>query len=336
MTVKPRGSGYEVYLKREGKRYRKTLPTLAEAQLLELQWKAALLKGETPRMPEEEGLQSSLSHYLSRTINLHWSGTRGEKTAVSNARDVIEFFGEDFDVSKLTTKHVNDLIEHFRTRGLANASINRKLASLGKLIAVAEDDGLITSRPKIGRLKERNQRVKCFTNQELDEMVGYMRENNHGDVADFCLFLLDTGMRVSEARSLDWQSITDTHATVNDTKNGDSRSVPLTKRALELLKTRDTAKAPWAKISQSRLTYVWNAARKFNGYDGDPDFVPHSLRHTCASRLAMSGADIQAIQRWLGHRTLAMTMRYSHLTKQHLVAAKDGLECWNDQMQADD
>ena len=330
VTVRPRGRGFEVYVRRGSRRYRKTLPSLAEAQLLEMQWKTALLKGRQPVMPQSDKIESSIAHYLERTIALHWTGTRGEKTAVSNAKDVIDFFGADFDMQTITTKHVNDLIEHFRGRGLANASINRKLAALGKLVAVAEEDGVIESRPKIPRMKEKNQRLKAFTHKEIDEMVSYMRSNDQNDVAALCLFLLDTGMRVSEARGLQWANVTEHHATLLDTKNGDTRSVPLTKRAKALLDERRDCATPWSDISQSRLTYVWNAARKFYGYDSDPDFVPHSLRHTCASRLAMSGTDIQAIQKWLGHKTLAMTMRYSHLTKQHLVAAKDNLEEWNE------
>jgi len=330
VTVRPRGKGFEVYVRRGSRRYRRTLPSLTEAQLLEAQWKMALLKGQTPQMPESGSMESTISHYLDRTIRLHWEGTRGEKTAVSNAKDVIEYFGPSFDMTTLTTKHVNDLIEHFKERGLANASVNRKLAALGKLVAVAEEDGVITSRPKIPRMKEKNQRLKAFTHKEIDEMVSYMRSNDQNDVAALCLFLLDTGMRVSEARGLQWANVTEYHATLLDTKNGETRSVPLTKRAKALLDERRDCQAPWSDISQSRLTYVWNAARKFYGYDSDPDFVPHSLRHTCASRLAMSGTDIQAIQKWLGHKTLAMTMRYSHLTKQHLVSAKDNLEHWNE------
>ena len=47
------------------------------------------------------------------------------------------------------------------------------------------------------------------------------------------------------------------------------------------------------------------------------DFRFHDLRHTAASYLAMSGATLAEIAEVLGHKTLEMVKRYSHLTDQH-------------------
>ena len=54
--------------------------------------------------------------------------------------------------------------------------------------------------------------------------------------------------------------------------------------------------------------------------------MPHVLRHTCASRLAQNGVDIKRIQEFLGHRTLAMTMRYAHLAPKHLEVCAEALD----------
>ena len=54
--------------------------------------------------------------------------------------------------------------------------------------------------------------------------------------------------------------------------------------------------------------------------------VFHTLRHSCASQLAMSGADLPTIQAVLGHKSLAMTERYSHLSNQHIKNAIDRLQ----------
>ena len=54
------------------------------------------------------------------------------------------------------------------------------------------------------------------------------------------------------------------------------------------------------------------------GLGTDADVVPHILRHTCASRLAQCGIGIRRVQMWLGHQTLAMTMRYAHLATHDL------------------
>jgi integrase len=56
------------------------------------------------------------------------------------------------------------------------------------------------------------------------------------------------------------------------------------------------------------------------------NFSWHDLRHTFASRLAMAGVDLRTIQELLGHRTLAMTMRYAHLSRAHKLDAVRRLE----------
>lgn len=55
------------------------------------------------------------------------------------------------------------------------------------------------------------------------------------------------------------------------------------------------------------------------------DVVWHTLRHTFASRLAMRGESLLTLQELMGHRTLTMTARYAHLSRQHTLAAVQGL-----------
>lgn len=57
------------------------------------------------------------------------------------------------------------------------------------------------------------------------------------------------------------------------------------------------------------------------------NFRWHDLRHTFASRLVMAGADIRAVQELLGHASIVMTMKYSHLSSEHrkrAVSKKEG------------
>ena len=55
------------------------------------------------------------------------------------------------------------------------------------------------------------------------------------------------------------------------------------------------------------------------------DFSWHCLRHTFASRLVMSGVDLRTVQELLGHKSIAMTVGYSHLSPTHTLAAVERL-----------
>jgi site-specific recombinase XerD len=56
------------------------------------------------------------------------------------------------------------------------------------------------------------------------------------------------------------------------------------------------------------------------------DFHFHDLRHCFASHLVMSGVDITTVSRLLGHKSLSMTLRYSHLAPSHMVKAVNVLD----------
>lgn len=58
-----------------------------------------------------------------------------------------------------------------------------------------------------------------------------------------------------------------------------------------------------------------------------PDIRWHDLRHSFASNLVAAGVPILQVQKWMGHSSIAMTMRYAHLapeTNNHMIAVLDG------------
>jgi site-specific recombinase XerD len=81
------------------------------------------------------------------------------------------------------------------------------------------------------------------------------------------------------------------------------------------------------KISQKVLDIPCNhfkrsfgTARKNAGLD---DLHLHDLRHTAASHLLMAGVDIRTLAEILGHKTMQMVQRYTHLLNDHKLKAVD-------------
>lgn len=107
-----------------------------------------------------------------------------------------------------------------------------------------------------------------------------------------------------------------------DTKNGENRAVPISSKAFELLKVHSKIRKLKSQYVFARsdgkeptdLRHQWEEVIKKAKLT---DFRFHDLRHTAASYLAMNGATLVEISDILGHKTMQMVKRYSHLTQKH-------------------
>ena len=250
--------------------------------------------------------------------------------------NVHAFLMEIHEVMVMNSLHDYDnslldlLVKHFRGKDNSNATINRKLSALYKLLRKAERMGQIPRLPTYLRLKERNGRIR-FLSQEEESALFTEIGRIEPDFERLCVFLVDTGARVGEALSLKWPDIQDANATFWITKSGRSRTVPLTRRALRAVTgpSRREHSGPFSMVDYQNLRYHWNRARKRVGLGDDPQVVPHILRHTCASRLVQAGIDLRRVQSFLGHQTIQMTLRYAHLATDDLAQCAAALDMRN-------
>ena len=137
------------------------------------------------------------------------------------------------------------------------------------------------------------------------------------------MFLLYSGCRYSEAINLTWADINGNKATFWVTKGGKPRTIPLpfkARVALRWARYRNKA-GPFTGYAYETLRNHWKKAKKAADLAHDPQVTPHILRHTCASRLVQRGVSITRVQKWLGHATLEMTLRYAHLAPDDLEVA---------------
>jgi integrase len=142
-------------------------------------------------------------------------------------------------------------------------------------------------------------------------------------------------MRKGELMNLRWNDVdlSSGRAILWETKNGDRRVVSLTGHALESLRG-------WAKVRRIDTPLIFpgngigTAAKplefrkhwmKALARAELQNFRFHDLRHSTASYLAMSGATVNEIAEVLGHRTLQMVKRYTHLSESHTAAVMKNL-----------
>ena len=208
------------------------------------------------------------------------------------------------------------------------ASVNRELAFLKRVLNVAMADGLTDSNPvrAIRMFKENNARVRFLSDEEDARLREVMEEEDWSIV----LVAINTGLRQSEQFNLRWENVDFATGilTVPRSKHGESRRVPMNDTVREVLRTlpsrlkseyvfpSTTGETPIDARNYVRRTFL--PALKKAGVE---DLHWHDLRHTFASRLAMAGVDLPTLQALMGHKSISMTLRYSHLSPKHQLAA---------------
>ncbi len=210
----------------------------------------------------------------------------------------------------------------------SSATRNRWRAALSLAYKVAVNNDTVPSNPikKVVRLQEDNGRVR-YLNEEEEKNLRLAVEVKWPEHLAVLDILLNTGMRRNELLTLRWENISfeRKQLELRITKNGDRRYIPLNAKALSALEALRAAKRSplWvmADTGGNRIEsvrYWFEAAVKEAGIQ---DFHLHDLRHCFASKLAMAGVPMKTIATLLGHRSLAMTWRYSHLSPDHLQEA---------------
>lgn len=332
MTVRQRGKLWQADVSFDAGRARPTFEDRDTA----LRWEAAAFAAieaglPLPPVPGKRhvvGTVPTLGQVKAEVTARYWTRIKSPETAEKTAKAVLAFFKADTPITEVATHSaVTRFITALAAAGNASATINRKLAALSKMLRHAEAAGYIEKRPLIERERESKGRVRFLTEQEEARLLGLLRTWGLHDDADLVEFLVDTGFRKGEALRLRWDDIQGSKATAWETKGGTPRTIPLTQRVQATLKRRRSAghDMPFG-LNEWTFRAHWDRARDKLGLGGDDQFIPHALRHTCASRLVQRGVHLQVVQKWMGHASISVTLRYSHLAPTALEGAVGVLE----------
>jgi integrase len=190
---------------------------------------------------------------------------------------------------------------------------------------------------KVKKHPERLGVVRFLDADERTRLLEACKASSWPRLYALVLLCLTSGARRGEALSLRWRQVDLERrvARVLVTKNGEARTLPLTPAVVQALRPLRELDAVRFKLGlQHQLVFhsdqkpqvafaiegPWYAALKAAQVR---KFRFHDLRHSCASYLAQEGASLIELADILGHKTMAMVKRYSHLTVQSKASLID-------------
>jgi len=220
-------------------------------------------------------------------------------------------------------------------RPLSGAAVNRPMALLRHLLTLAHEEwGVLDAVPKIKLVQEPKGRLQWLKPEEAAKLLTACSESKNRALADLVEFAAFTGLRQGEVLGLTWERVDRARGVVllERTKSDRPREVPLCANADAVLARRwvpDGKGYVFGVRNWNAFRSAWEAAVQRAGLQ---NVTFHTLRHTFASWLVQRGRTLKEVQEALGHQTITMTMRYSHLAPDHLRAAvavlDDVLPAW--------
>ncbi|MDP6527748.1 MAG: site-specific integrase [Candidatus Pacebacteria bacterium] len=279
---------------------------------------------EKAKTGECSGIQKDKFYKFAELANeyLKWAERqRSYKDKKRCIRQLVEIFG-NHDVNDLNTRE----IEQWQSRRLKYnkpSTVNRFLATLKHMVnkgtqwGMASDSALKQIR-NVKLLPENNRRLRFLSIEECQRLI----ECCHKDLKPIVVVALNTGMRRSEIFNLKWEQVDLRHGFIllDVTKNGERREIPINTTLEYLFKEMPhsaESEYVFAGKTGKPLTDIKKGFHTALRKAGISDFRFHDLRHCVASHLVMNGIDLTSVKEILGHKSLAMTMRYAHLAPGH-------------------
>ncbi|WP_421082993.1 tyrosine recombinase XerC [Rothia nasimurium] len=296
----------------------------------------------------------SYRRYL--TYELH----RSPETIRSYQSDLKDFFGfaRRRGITHLTQVDLELLrawLAQLHRHQAARSSIARRTSSLRTFFAWAEDEELIPHNPalKLTTPKKEKHLPDVLSQAHMHQLQATLAQALAEDPTNPRLLRLNatlevlysTGLRISELCNLDLTSIDRTNLTVRVIGKGNKeRIIPIGQPALKALNRWVSRGRPqWLPAAGSETSprpspqhalFLGPRGKRANPRQIRQDLTlllstlsdttatgAHVFRHTAATHMVDGGADIRAVQEFLGHSSLATTQVYTHVSVERLAAA---------------
>ncbi|AWC20966.1 integrase [Aminobacter sp. MSH1] len=210
-----------------------------------------------------------------------------------------------------------------RLRVVSAATLKRQLNPVRSALNIARKEwGLpLRTNPlsEFGLGAQDNKRERRLRKGELDRLVLAARKTRNPLIVPIVLFALETGMRRGEILAMQWDHINleKRSVVILESKNGHSRTIPLTPRAIEILQGLNGRTGRVFPVAANALRLSWVRLMERASIE---DLHFHDLRHEAISRFFEMGLTVPEVASISGHRDVRMLMRYAHADVSRLSA----------------
>lgn len=241
---------------------------------------------------------------------------------------LMQFTG-DIQISNITYNTITGYLKKRREHSLETVSKDLRYLKCAFNWAVEQNYLLSNPCSKIKAIKIPEKQPLFFSRDEFQNLLDTI---DNQDLKHIVLFAVNTGLRLSEILTLEWNQINlqDRYVILDNqnhtTKSKKIRSIALNSKALEVIIERQLNKN-FTKIFtvNNEIIRDYDLSKLFKSYvlraDINPKLKFHSLRHTFASWLVQKGVSIYEVSKLLGHSDIRVTQIYAHLTPDNLRSA---------------
>lgn len=316
-SISRRSKGWQVQIRKQGyqsisKRFDKKADADAWARMTESEMDRGVFIDRTEA--EKTTLAEILNRYLNE-VSIHKLGYKQERSRIKS------FLAHPLALRYLATLKSLDFTIYRESRLLlvSGTTVNKELNLLGRIIDTARKDWSIhmenpirfIRRPKSNRPRDRRL--------HSDELNLILKTTKSEVLSKIILFALETALRRGELANAKWSDLNHTECVlkVPETKTGEPRIIPLSRKAMEVLEALKKGQSDSIfSIRADSITQAFDRACERSGVE---NLHFHDLRHEATSRLFEKGLNPMQVSSITGHKTFEMLKRYTHLKAKDLV-----------------
>ena len=194
-------------------------------------------------------------------------------------------------------------------------TLKRQLSPLHHMFEVARDEwGIPLAENPLDKLRLKfvdQRRERRLKEGELDRIIRQARKCRSPYVVPVILFAVETAMRRGEILGMKWSDLdaAEKSLRIPHSKNGYSRCIPLSSKALAVLEALQPVSERVFPITANAFRLAWERVKKRAGI---VDLHFHDLRHEAISRFFELGLTVPEVGLISGHRDTRMLLRYAH------------------------